>query len=421
MKGWTTTGRHPLTVMALGLALLVMATACGVSGGGSLDAGPTPTRPSTTAVDGAGTTTPDSTVPGSPDTTGGTGTTEVVVYFARGEKITPVRRAVPKVAGIGAEAVKALVGGPTAVESADGLGTAIPPDTRFRSLVITDGVAKVDLSKDFESGGGSLSLTLRLAQVTCTLDQFDSVTGVRFLLDGELVNVFSGNGIVLDKPVGCADYQDLVAGGPVQEAVFPGIWPFTSQADMNAYFSGADRTFTNPTETARQFAIRYVGMTEPATFGPPTVATGGLLEVKVGIQFGEGGTPIEPRATMSVFLRSGGADGDLGPWTVVSATSPEIVVESPAGGARVSSPVTVRGRNNTFEGNSQVEVREDGMLVGQSLGKGFVTGGMGQLTPFSGSIDFRPPTKPAGAMVFFERSMADGQGILRATVVRVAF
>ena len=416
----STTNR--LAGIALALALLMTAAACGASGDGSVDAGPTPTRPSTTTAGGAGTTIPDSTVPGSPDTTVAAGTTEVVVYFTQGEKIVPVRRAVPKVAAIGAESMKALVGGPTAAEAGRGLGTAIPPETRFRKLTIADGVARVDLSKDFESGGGTLSLTVRLAQVTCTLDQFDSVKGVRYLLDGELVDVFSGNGIVLDQPVSCADYRDLVDGAPVEEAVFPGIWPFTSQAEMDAYLSGADRTFTTPTETARQFAIRYVGMNDPATFGPPTVATGGLVEVKVGLQFGENGIPIaEPRPSMSVFLQSGHADGDLGPWTVVSAASPFIVVDSPAAGARVSSPVAVRGRCNTFEGHVSVEVREDGMLFGQFVGEGFVTGGMGELTPFEGPIEFGAPSKPAGAMVFFERSMADGIGVVGATVVRVDF
>jgi hypothetical protein len=413
--------RGRVAVVAMSLALLMATAACGASGGGSVDAGPTPTRaPTTTATPGGTATTPPD---GAPGTTAGSGTTLVTLYFTRGEKITAVRRSVPKVSGIGAEAVKALVGGPTAAETADGLGTAIPPETRFRGLSIADGVARVDLSKAFESGGGSLSLSLRLAQVTCTLDQFDSVRGVRFMLDGQLVNVFSGNGIVLDEPVSCADYREHVEGGEPTGEVFPGIWPFTSQAEMDDYIAGGDRTFTTPVETARQFAIRYVGMVDPVTFGPPTVASGGLVEVKVGFGTGEGGVPVpNPQPTMSVFLRSGGADGDLGPWTVVSAVSPQIVVDQPVALVRITSPVTVRGSAATFEGNVQVEVREDGMLADRNLGAGFVTGrGDGVVGPFTGEIAFQRATKPGGAVVFFERSAADGQGVLRATVVRVAF
>jgi hypothetical protein len=420
--------------MAVGLALLVTATACGASGGGSVDAGPTPSRgPTTTAADGTGSTTgPDSTGGGSSGTgtgsggsgTGGSGsTTQVGLYFTRGERIVRVSRAVPKVTAIGAETMKALVGGPTAAESGDGLGTAIPRETRFRGLNIAGGVARVDLSDDFESGGGSLSLSLRLAQVTCTLDQFGSVTGIRFLLDGRLVNVFSGNGIILDQPVSCADYAEHVAGDPAAEATFPGIWPFTSQAEMDDYIAGGDRTFTTPVETARQFAIRYVGMGDPVILGGPTVAAGGLVEVNVGFGTGEGGAPIaNPQPTMSVFLRSGGADGDLGPWTVVSARSPQIVVDQPVALARVNSPVSVRGAAATFEGNVEVHVREDGMLADRNLGEGFVTGrGDGVLGPFAGQIPFDSPSKPAGAVVFFERSAADGQDVLRATVVRIDF
>ena len=410
--------RHRTMTTALGLALMATAVAGCNSGDGSVDSGTTPTRPATTVGTGGPATT-------APDGTSGTttATSTVVVYFTRGEKIVKVSRTIPKVTRIGAETVKALVGGPTSAETADGLGTAIPVATRFRDLAIADGVAKVDLSKDFESGGGSLSLSLRLAQVTCTLDQFDSVSGVRFLLDGDLVNVFSGNGIILDKPVGCGDYADYVDDGTPVGAVFPGIWPFTSQAEMDDYLSGADRTFTSPLETARLFGARYLGMVNPATFGSPTPVAGGRVEVELGFTTGEGGTPIvDPRPTMSVFLLAGDADGDQGPWTVVAATSPQIVVSSPAALDRVTSPVAVRGEAATFEGNVLVEVRADGMLAGVNLGQAPVTGrGDGVLGPFAGDIPFATPSKPAGAMVFQEKSAADGVGVIRATVVRVAF
>jgi N-acetylneuraminic acid mutarotase len=53
---------------------------------------------------------------------------------------------------------------------------------------------------------------VRLGQLVYTLTQFPTVRTVRFALDGTPVNVFSGQGIVLDHPVGRADYEDLLLG-----------------------------------------------------------------------------------------------------------------------------------------------------------------------------------------------------------------
>ena len=91
------------------------------------------------------------------------------------------------------------------------VGTAIPADTRLLGIDIRDGLATVDLSAEFESGGGSRSMFLRLGQVVYTMTQFPTVTSVRFRLDGEPLEVFSAEGIVLDKPVTREDYADLLA------------------------------------------------------------------------------------------------------------------------------------------------------------------------------------------------------------------
>ncbi|MGH9265556.1 MAG: GerMN domain-containing protein [Acidimicrobiales bacterium] len=402
--------RRLLSVLAL---LGLVTVACG--DGRATDAGPVPERPSTTVAPDVGATTVPTTAPS------GSGTTEVTVWFAKGEVIEPVTRDVPRVPRIGAEAVKALLAGPTPAESRSGFTTAVPRETRFRDLVIDgSGIATVDLSRDFESGGGTLSMTTRLAQVTCTVDQFPTVNGVRFALGGEVVNVFSGDGIVLDKPVTCDSYRQVV-GQPGSASAFAGIWPFASRAELDAYAGGSDRTFRDPVATAREFATRYLGMDNPVNFAFRSTGAG-AGEVPLGPRYGEGRTPLpNPQATFTVALRQLGAQDASGPWTVVGVTSPNIVVTSPAPGAEVGSPVRLTGQAHAFEGTVNVEVREDGMLAGQALGRGVVTGGGDMLRPFGGEVGFRAPSKPAGAIVFVERSAADGQGILRAAVVRVRF
>lgn len=407
-------------MLALVIVLGLAGTACG--SGGATDAGPVPAAPSTTVDLSTPSTTVDPSTP-SPTTTAPAGTTtDVAVWFVRGEKLESTTRPVPKVARIGAEAVKALLAGPTAAEARGGLTTAVPRDTRFNDLVIDgSGIARVDLSRDFESGGGSLSLTLRLAQVTCTVGQFPTVKGVRFALGGELVSVFSGNGIILDKPVTCDSYRQVV--GQPGTVPFAGIWPFATRAELDAYAAGVDPTYRDPVVTAREFAVKYIGMDNPVDFASRTTGAG-MVEVPIGPRYAEGHTPLaNPQATFGVILRQFGAPDATGPapWTVVEAVAFDITVTGPKALEVVKSPVRLTGHARAFEGNVNVQIREDGMLAGQSLGTGFVTGGGDVKRPYSGDITFRAPSKPGGAVVYIERSAADGIGIRQAAVVKVRF
>jgi hypothetical protein len=105
----------------------------------------------------------------------------------------------------------ALLEGPTADESGEReITSAVPAGSRLLGLTIEDGVATVDLSSEFESGGGSLSVFVRLGQVVYTLTQFPTVDTVRFEIDGQPVTVFSSEGVVLDGPVGREQYADLL-------------------------------------------------------------------------------------------------------------------------------------------------------------------------------------------------------------------
>ena len=132
------------------------------------------------------------------------------VWFARTDGLVAVRRTQQPTPRIATAAVDALLAGPNVEERGSGLLSAVPEGTRLLGIGIRNGIASVDLTSEYQSGGGSHSMQLRLGQVVYTLTQFPTVQKVRFLLDGTPVNVFSGEGIVLDHAVGRSDYADLL-------------------------------------------------------------------------------------------------------------------------------------------------------------------------------------------------------------------
>jgi len=135
-------------------------------------------------------------------------TSTASVYLFRDEKVGPVRR--PVVAATPARsAMSELLAGPTARERAAGLVTMIPVGTRLLGIVITNGIATVDLSKEFTSGGGSLSMQGRVAQVVYTLTQFSTASSVNFKIDGVPLTLLGGEGIMLDTPQTRADSENM--------------------------------------------------------------------------------------------------------------------------------------------------------------------------------------------------------------------
>lgn len=160
--------------------------------------------------------TPTATPATSAAPTPGGATTIVRAYFflpgARdSEGIVAVLREVPETEAVATAATQELLEGPNAIEVSDhAMTTAIPDGSSLLGLSIEDGIATVDLSAEFESGGGSMSILVRLAQVVYTLTQFPTVEAVAFRIEGRAVTVFSAEGIVLDGPVGRSDYEDLL-------------------------------------------------------------------------------------------------------------------------------------------------------------------------------------------------------------------
>ena len=190
---------HRRLMGALAAAALVVAlTGCG---------GDDEATDTTTTVAPATTTTGEPTTD-EPTTTTEEEASEVRAYFMRGEEVGPVAREARGV-DVAHDAMEGLLGGPTPEEVEIGLTTSIPNGTSLLDLDVDDGLATVDLSGDFASGGGTLSMTSRVAQVVFTLTQFPTIDEVAFRLDGEPVEALGGEGIPLDEPQSRADWEDL--------------------------------------------------------------------------------------------------------------------------------------------------------------------------------------------------------------------
>lgn len=135
----------------------------------------------------------------------GTATAEqmtVTAYFLRDEKVAVLHARTEKSDAVARASMEALLNGPP-----PGYSSAVPAGTRLLGLAIDGGTATVDLSQEFESGGGSASMLGRLAQVVYTLTQFPSVERVALEIEGKHVEALGGEGVVLDRPQTRADYE----------------------------------------------------------------------------------------------------------------------------------------------------------------------------------------------------------------------
>ena len=212
----------PAAVLAASLGFLI--ASCG-SNGDATSAGPVPSVG--TSPNG---TTEEVPTPSTQETETGTetepssSTVTYQVWFANDEGLFVIYRTEPATPRVGTASLESLLEGPDSFEEGYGLRTAIPDGTQLLGLSIDDGIARVDLTSEFETGGGSASMQTRLAQVTFTITQFPSVKGVVFSLDGEPIDVLGGEGVVIDHPLTRRDYADLlpailVTGPALNEAV----------------------------------------------------------------------------------------------------------------------------------------------------------------------------------------------------------
>lgn len=178
------------------------------------------------------------------------------------------------------------------------------------------------------------------------------------------------------------DTQDVVA-----------VWPLLN-----------GDTFDDPVAAATSFAVDLARFTDPIV-GEFMQGDNRSGEVEVRA------TDNGPTTTVMVRL-----DAD-DHWVVIGAATSNIVPDQPTGA--VTSPVTVSGTSTAFEATVDVAVYDRDSTA--PLVRTFVMGGsMGDMGPFSQSIEFEDPTTPTGTILYWTTSAKDGS-VSEAAAVTVSF
>jgi L,D-transpeptidase-like protein/putative peptidoglycan binding protein/sporulation and spore germination protein len=108
------------------------------------------------------------------------GAAPLKVAFLQGEQVVYVDRAGSSLA----QAMTALLAGPTKSEAARKITTQTPSGTPLRAVSITNRVATIDLGEKFANGTRFDSLSARVVQVVLTATRFPNVRAVRLLVKG---------------------------------------------------------------------------------------------------------------------------------------------------------------------------------------------------------------------------------------------
>ncbi len=209
--------RTPRALSALLLTLLLAMAGCGGPAATETPASPSTPAPAASATPGAETPTPGPSA--SPSATPAE-TMVIDAWFVKDEKLAVVHREVTQTVAVLRAAIEELLRGITFTDASYGLSTAIPDGTELRSVSLDGDTATIDLSSTFESGGGSLSMVARMAQLVFTATQFPNVERVELWLDGEPVEWIGGEGLVVVPPQTRRDY-DGMSGAIVVES--PGV------------------------------------------------------------------------------------------------------------------------------------------------------------------------------------------------------
>ena len=97
-------------------------------------------------------------------------------------------------------AIKELLKAPTNWEKSKGFSSEIPANTKILSIRRGEGIQQIDLSSDFEMGGGTESIYTRVYQIIKTVNA-NTKLPVYLYINGKQADVIGGEGIMIKQPL----------------------------------------------------------------------------------------------------------------------------------------------------------------------------------------------------------------------------
>lgn len=98
--------------------------------------------------------------------------------------------------------------------------TAIPPGTKLLSLSTDETGIHLDLSQEFISGGGSASMSSRLAQIIYTVSTSSDSKPIWINVEGEPLENLGEEGIMVNQPITKEKFNQNFEGFSVDQSAF---------------------------------------------------------------------------------------------------------------------------------------------------------------------------------------------------------